>query len=525
MASVKNEGGYIKITWDKDDWFLRPDYTVGDVNTLEGSGLVSASAINPYRVYGYLYPGYQATDVSGMTNANSLIKSVVNGRPVSSVQYSYGIQNTALLHRITSATGAIDANPHTIAGTGVVGEDVIPYSYGGNDYIFYSYNDNTDGDVGRYNYGTWTTAGSFDDDFMSAAATDGAKLSTDKNPHPMIVGLDKILYIGDGNNLAAFDGSTSTFEASALDIDDGFIIRSFAKTQNFLVIFASTKVDDADQDTGMAKAYFWDMRSETYTYEFNLEASHVSAGFNWRGTVGCFVNRPSRDGKSSKVLVYNGSRFEEVVSYADELPGHGGVMVRDDSLLWNCVGFNSAANRVFSYGKVEKTQQDQLQILNILSDNDGPGALFAGSYNTLYASSGASAELQSLTSNYATASAQTAYVPFDAGLGKKARLHAVKVIFDKQVSAGSPFTLNVRGDATATTGNTRGSQTTIIDSETSRTELVEFFYTDTDADVENFPEFTNSVAVDFDWFNDNDEANGIHSVTVYLLPVEISQTT
>jgi len=63
------------------------------------------------------------------------------------------------------------------------------------------------------------------------------------NPHPMIVGDDDLLYIGDGSRLHAFDGQYASdddgkFYDSVLTIPGTYYIKSFAKYKDFLLIFA-----------------------------------------------------------------------------------------------------------------------------------------------------------------------------------------------------------------------------------------------------------------------------------------------
>ena len=88
---------------------------------------------------------------------------------------------------------------------------MIIYTESSNFYVFYSWNDNASGDVGRLDAGGTT----FDDDYMSTIPTGGATLG--RFPHPLWEGSNGILYIGDGASIHKFDGLSSTFGASAID--------------------------------------------------------------------------------------------------------------------------------------------------------------------------------------------------------------------------------------------------------------------------------------------------------------------
>lgn len=62
-------------------------------------------------------------------------------------------------------------------------------------------------------------------------------------PHPMVVGDDDLLYIGDGPRLHAFDGSYASdddgkFYNSVLTIPGTYYIKAFQKYKDFLLIFA-----------------------------------------------------------------------------------------------------------------------------------------------------------------------------------------------------------------------------------------------------------------------------------------------
>ena len=222
------------IIWDHRDWLAgqHPQSAVGNPSLLNGYSV--ATAFNPLRFLGNACPGELAADVLNVSVVTSIIKSI-DLSPQSTRGYGVGGD---LVHEIISSTGSLTnagAYPHTITGTGVEAEDVINYQIAGVDYMFYSWNDNTDGDIGRLA----TLTDTFDDDFMSTVPTGAAVLDKDET-HPMVLGDDDNLYAGNGNILVRYDGVNDIFTPSALVLPNLYKIKSFAKlNNNTLVIYAS----------------------------------------------------------------------------------------------------------------------------------------------------------------------------------------------------------------------------------------------------------------------------------------------
>ena len=222
--------------------------------------------------------------------------------------------------------------------------DCVTYYIGTTKYFFYSWSDATDGDVGRYDLAT-----TFDDDYMSTVAASGAVLST-TNQHPLIVGADDIMYIGDGRKLHGFDGQTGangTFLTSRLTLPVGSVITSMAKTSNYLVIFAYTDIGAGVSSQHYYKsrcaAYFWDYVSEDPTLVVPIQGNYVNGAFSYNGTVGCFINDSTfydfyGTGKQSKLILFTGGVFETMAVFGESIPGHGGVEVIDKMIIWNAGG-------------------------------------------------------------------------------------------------------------------------------------------------------------------------------------------
>lgn len=358
-----------KIIFDSSDWLsgLHPRYNSGPTDTplpKSENKLSYAQAFHPYRYFGMASPGFFA---SAATN-----NSVVTGSSIRSLQmaaesttyYAYGVNSGALLFQV-SAAGALTSTatwPHTItpAANSAEGQDVCFYSakVGGTraSRIFYSYNNSSSAtwDVGVYSLDGST----FDDDFMSTAPATPLSPTSRVNPHPMIVGDDDVLYMGDGNILHAYDGANASdndgkFFNAVLTLPASFRITSFAKYQKSLVIFgynelASTQAaNPAGFSSTKAIAYFWDYLSRDPYDSKLLNDNYVSCGFDYNGTVGCFTYGRKvvlGNPQLAKVMIFNGSVFEPVATFDTNPPYHNAVEILGDTISWVSDG------HVYMYG-------------------------------------------------------------------------------------------------------------------------------------------------------------------------------
>ena len=540
MANIFKTKQGIGVRWDSSDWMkgLLPDYnSSAGTGTRIGDGFLLETAINPYRNPYYLRPGYLGADATNVSVVDAVLKNwVVNGSS------AYASSGGAKLFQITIATATPSVSnagawPHTITPHGghttVVGEDVAIYYLNGTKYLFYSWNDNTDGDVGRYDL-----SATFDDDYTSTVPTGMAVLDKDF-PHPMIVGDDNVLYIADGNNLASLDGNGSAngvYNSSALDLPNDYVITSFAKTSDYLVIYAY-KVSDSSgsqtYQTGEATAFFWDYLSPTFTYAFPLEGGYVNGGFNLGSVPGCFTQGQTGDivsGHQSKLLLFTGSEFETKLTFTGNIPGRGGVDTSGQSILWNSAG------TIFQYGSPFIGLPGGLNRTLTGGGTTNEGLLKAMTINSttseLIASSGTttSGGLQYFSGNFVfSAAATTGFKQLPPSERNRWKVDYVRINYFNVTSTGRAFSLSLVTDNNNATADQRGLTTTIIDSGTDSAVIssISNIY-DLDTSGNALPTVSTSLALQMTWGGETPavatDAVGVESVEVYLIPTPVAES-
>lgn len=513
MPKVNIKNGKGVIVWNEQDWLsgLVPNYgnNTYTVNSLY-DGMSWNNAIDPNRIPGFLMPGVNPTDITGVSVIDAIQKNVVNNGT-----NAYSIGGTKV-HHINLSTNAISGTgswPHTITAHGghssVVGQDVALYYVGSTQYLFYSWSDNTDGDVGRFDLSS-----TFDDDYMSTVPTGGAALSTTNN-HPLIVGDDDILYIGDGPNLHAFDGqdgANGTLSTSVLPLPKDYIITSFAKLPNFLVVFAYKSRAGGSFYNGESTAFLYDYNSDDPTYSYDLNGNYVNGGFNYDDNqVGCFVrgkNTYLNYNRQSKMMLFTGSGFKTIVNFSENIPGHGGVSVSDENIMWN------AGGKIYQYGSPHIGFDKKLNRIAELDGTTTEGLLANLSGNLLLASSGTttSGGFESLNADYdAAALARVAQVHPSFSQSNKARFDRLVVNYGFKASTGHKAKMVLLYD---------GQSAEVFDNgnETTADEFVEEYYNMTNGANINF--FRIGWELTYNIGTATDTPDAIRSIELYFTEIK-----
>jgi len=368
MQIIQTKSGGI-IVYDQNDWLNGLASGYGTSSTINyqkvGTGAEYLKAVNPYlNALGALQPGLLGT---ALTNAAAQIAATISAATVERTgtnPAAWLIEAGAKIHRIDSLvtpyTISVTAPfPYTIEAQGAhsthttpVGEDIITFNISGTEYVFYSYNDNTDGDVGQVDIAPAADNSTFNDDWFSTAS--GGAVLNKSVPHPMIVGDDQKLYIADLAASGTLAKLWQVSDAGAITsfttiIPRNYVIRSFAKYGEHLVIFAyKIRTGGSLSDKGDTVAYFWDYSASSADYKYHLDDNEVTCGFNFGGVIGCFttgrVAEFANVGYRSKLQVFEGGRFVPKFNFSEETPKYGGYDIVNNMLVWNSGGV------IYSYG-------------------------------------------------------------------------------------------------------------------------------------------------------------------------------
>lgn len=527
MAQITKD----KIIFDSSDWLagLHPRYNSGPTDTplpKSENKLSYALKFHPYRNFGMASPGFfptSATNASVVTG--SAIRSLIMAAETTTY-YAYGMNSGDLLFQVlgvtTSGTGTAGSLtsspgtwPHQVVppANASEGQDVCFYpsmvSGTRSPTLFYSWNNSSSStwSVGRYQLdGT-----NFNDNFMAAngaAHGPATPLSATSrlNQHPMIVGDDDQLYIGDGNLLHAYDGANTAtntsaeqqgkFFSSVLTLPANFRITSFAKFQRNLVIFGykelsnSQGANPAGFSTTEAIAYFWDYIALDPYDSKTLNDNYVSCGFEFAGTVGCFTYGRKQvllNPQLSKVMLFDGSRFKTVATFDSNPPFHNAVEILGDTISWNSDG------NVYLYGPPYPGAPNGL---NRVTAGNGStnGAIRTLSTSVKVISSGTSTSggLDTINSGFSsglvtTAPAMPVFPDYQIG-----KVKAVKVYFGKTSSADATLSVFLISDF--------GAQTQIMNSSAAITasNQVQRITTALNGSAGSLPRFT-SLGVILQW--------------------------
>lgn len=374
------------IRYDAEDWLAgaaqQYAYSIGDYPQMIGDGATVQRAINPFRGLGFLSPGAEPTSATNVSEVSAQLMNVAYNQE-SSTDYAYMIEAGTDLHRMQISNFTISNTgswPHTISGSGTeTGDDCISYemniSSTRTQCVFYSWNDSG----GAWNIGLFnTSAGTFDDDWFTTVPASAFSTSGNAKRHPMIIGADDVLYVGDGNILHGIDGAVGangTVYEAILTLPASYQIASFAKTPDFLVIFAyqhfagDILLTSPSSSTRNATAFFYDYLSLDPTYVIPLDDDYVSCGITYKSTVACFTGGaeavPELSGadRYSRLKIWDGAQFTTVKQFLGNPPLHGGAAVAGSSIQWLTTQGN-----VLCYGS---PYEDVNAGLNVIADVTG----------------------------------------------------------------------------------------------------------------------------------------------------------
>ncbi len=436
MPSIsKNSSGGV-IRWDKDDWLKglgqNQETSLNQTLTVD-NGFAFMNGMDPFRALGYLQPGVNPSDATNI--------SVVDATVSNAVTYgdkAYFIAGTKL-HEFTISTNTVTNNgtfPRTITGA-VTGLDVVIYNVGSAPFLFYKYAKSSGGDVGRYDL-----ASTFVDNYMSTVPSGAALLDTDEFAG-MIKGSDDILYIFDGPNLHYYDGQSGTFVKNKLTLPKSTIITCAAKTEDMLVLFNYEKTTAlSSSNRSNCTAFAWNYVDADPVHAYPIDANYISASFSYNGTIGCFGSGRANSispGQQNKLFLFDGSKFQVILTLPQSNPVFGGVEVAGNVIYWNSGG------KIFQYGSPYVGLNKALNIVSV-GGGSSSGFLKNLTGSNLFSSSGASTGqgLQKFSTGFfPTAQFITSAVTPPMPQGRRARIKEIKIHWGKVTSGGPAFELQV----------------------------------------------------------------------------------
>ena len=282
-------------------------------------------------------PGVQTLTNGDQAGAvNSLIKSIM--QTVVADDETFGVGGTAL-YKIKSAIVTSDADfPHKIGGAAAkTGEDVKEY----NDDIYYTYNHAaTNGEMGKL-----VLPNTFDDDFLSTAPAIGAFSLQPDVPHPLEVGGDDIIYIGNKNYVSTYDKSTDTAKEKAIDlpadcvvVDLKFYLKKLYITVNWPDITGDNRV--------MQSIFIWNTVDDSWDNE--IPQIKKGGGMLKKGGV-LFIFYEDLTSEGEGRLGYlDGVQIKEVCQFDGSLPAFNQISEAEGFILWISDGL------VFAWGGGEE---------------------------------------------------------------------------------------------------------------------------------------------------------------------------
>lgn len=465
MQISQGNSGAGKIIFGADD-FLSGLYTQYTTDITGGPAPVAPNlsfvdAFNPFRYLGYASPAFDAADVTNVSLVTDTIRNIAFGAE-SSVNYGYLVQQNARLNRLVLSTKTLSnagSWPHTISGAGTItGNDIVAYSENilgtRTRCIFYSWNDSGGAwNIGLYN----TSAGTFDDDWFTTVPASPITPSGNNKPHRLVVGVDDVLYIPDGNKVHALDGATGTngtVSDTVFRLPAGYIIQDMIpwsyQTTDFLVILAyfSPIGDTVNPDTTApnqgAKAFFWDYLNSDATMVADLSDSVVTAGIVYDGTIAVFTNGidpvNGEEDFNSKLKMWDGNKFVTVMNFVGNAPVPGGIEVIGDSLQWNTGG------NIHSFGSpFAQVESGHNILVNAAGTSEGLLRTVPGitGYQMISSGTTTTGGLETMTAGTFESSASfttgAAFPSFPEGMTGKVR--SVTVEFAANATGGRDFNL------------------------------------------------------------------------------------
>lgn len=281
--------------------------------------------------FGYLCPGGAMSQIAsteyicGDTEIDSANRMVYIGAATKLLQYQI-IESKLTAGTLFPRTLSSTLSNHAGHASGTI-HDVKIYPVGSTNYLFYSWGDGTDGDVGRVEL---TGSLDFRDNFLSNYSSGGAVLTgASTTPRPMLEwGESGMLYIGNQRDVHQFDGQTGangTFTSAKLSLPFGWWITSLFDAGDYIGIVAHYYPKSTwawVQYKGRAAVFFWDGSSPIYNKRVYISDPEVRDVVSKNGEFYLFCRDSNGIGNIRK---WNGVSFVKVKNIVCNVANGTGV--------------------------------------------------------------------------------------------------------------------------------------------------------------------------------------------------------
>ena len=368
------------------------------------SQMVAGIQVNPFIYPGFVMPTNSTFNT--LNNVNQLAAArvmknfvMVADGAISGTQSSVYTGGGNKVHAI-SVGGTIQNSgdwPHTINATsgthnGHTSEeidDLTLYQLNGVPTLFYSYRDNTDGDLGKYGeLGNSPTFSATEDVF--SAATGGAVLN--KNWEIILSVADNgFMYVGNGNAINRFDGTlsggaTGAVKLNAIDIDVNQKIVAMRDGLSKMWIAAIDGRNNA-VTVGINKGYIyiWNKQSTSFNFDDVVPVEGVSKIYDivFLDNIPYIITQSSTDNRI-EIRVYSDGYFTKVIDVGGStyFPNRNGIFK-----LLNGFGWVGQNGQVVFYGSVIPGQARGIHnIGSTPAANNTLASSVIGSLNTIFVS-------------------------------------------------------------------------------------------------------------------------------------------
>jgi hypothetical protein len=292
-----------------------------------------------------LQPGpgrLRLTNGDGSGVVSTLIRSII--RTAVQTDITFGIGGSKI-YRITPTTVASDASfPHTIDGSNPDGEDIKPY-HGG---IIYTFNDSLRGYCGKL-----TLPSTFDDDWMYTALTGTFALNTGY-PHPIEIGGDDLVYIGDKDRVVSYDPVADTAQ-SAVNLPDDVVIQD-VKWKNKKLYITVNQPNLTGTNQTQQGVYIWNTVDDSWEDDVH-KIARGGGMFVKDGVLYISFEDISSDG-IGRLGYFDGYTIKELAKYDGSLAAYYQITEQDGFIMLAAAKGNETL--IFAFGGGEEGRIFQL---------------------------------------------------------------------------------------------------------------------------------------------------------------------